>query len=60
MDNVEDARALLTLGDTVTTDHISPAGLFGEDLPAGQWLKERDVAPTSSTPTAHAGATTRS
>ncbi|TYT61611.1 aconitate hydratase AcnA [Natrialba swarupiae] len=45
VDNVEDARALLTLGDTVTTDHISPAGLFGEDLPAGQWLKERDVAP---------------
>ncbi|ELY95321.1 aconitate hydratase [Natrialba chahannaoensis JCM 10990] len=41
--NVEDARALLTLGDTVTTDHISPAGLFGEDLPAGQWLTERDV-----------------
>ncbi|MWV40590.1 aconitate hydratase AcnA [Natrialba sp. INN-245] len=45
VDNVEDARALLTLGDTVTTDHISPAGLFGEDLPAGQWLKERDVPP---------------
>ncbi|ADD06541.1 aconitate hydratase [Natrialba magadii ATCC 43099] len=43
VDNVEDARALLTLGDTVTTDHISPAGLFGEDLPAGQWLTERDV-----------------
>ncbi|WP_254763876.1 aconitate hydratase AcnA [Natrinema marinum] len=43
--NVEDARALLTLGDTVTTDHISPAGLFSEDLPAGQWLKERGVEP---------------
>ncbi|ADB60564.1 aconitate hydratase 1 [Haloterrigena turkmenica DSM 5511] len=45
VENVEDARALLTLGDTVTTDHISPAGLFGEDLPAGQWLKERGVEP---------------
>ncbi|MFC6717497.1 aconitate hydratase AcnA [Natrialbaceae archaeon GCM10025810] len=45
VDNVEDARALLTLGDTVTTDHISPAGLFSEDLPAGQWLTERGVAP---------------
>ncbi|WP_247728397.1 aconitate hydratase AcnA [Halovivax limisalsi] len=43
--NVEDARTLLALGDTVTTDHISPAGPFGEDLPAGQWLKERGVAP---------------
>src|SRR6056297_1773281 len=45
VDNVEDARALLTLGDTVTTDHISPAGPFSEDLPAGQWLKERGVEP---------------
>ncbi|ELZ16524.1 aconitate hydratase [Haloterrigena salina JCM 13891] len=45
VENVADARALLTLGDTVTTDHISPAGLFGEDLPAGQWLKERGVEP---------------
>jgi aconitate hydratase len=35
----------MTLGDTVTTDHISPAGPFGEDLPAGQWLKERGVEP---------------
>ena len=45
VDNVSDARCLMTLGDTVTTDHISPAGVFGEDLPAGQWLKERGVAP---------------
>ncbi|MHB9288596.1 aconitate hydratase AcnA [Halobacteriales archaeon Cl-PHB] len=43
--NVEDARCMMTLGDTVTTDHISPAGPFSEDLPAGQWLKERGVAP---------------
>ncbi|ELY49751.1 aconitate hydratase AcnA [Natronorubrum bangense] len=45
VDNVDGARALLTLGDTVTTDHISPAGPFSEDLPAGQWLKERGVEP---------------
>ncbi|WP_049923398.1 aconitate hydratase AcnA [Halopiger djelfimassiliensis] len=45
VENVEDARCLMTLGDTVTTDHISPAGQFGADLPAGQWLKERGVEP---------------
>ncbi|WP_254768621.1 aconitate hydratase AcnA [Salinilacihabitans rarus] len=45
VEDVEDARCLMTLGDTVTTDHISPAGPFGEDLPAGQWLKERGVEP---------------
>ncbi|WP_423751790.1 aconitate hydratase AcnA [Salinirarus marinus] len=43
--NVEDARGLLTLGDTVTTDHISPAGPFGSDLPAGQWLMDHGVEP---------------
>ncbi|WP_226041342.1 aconitate hydratase AcnA [Natrinema sp. DC36] len=43
--DIADARCLLTLGDTVTTDHISPAGPFGEDLPAGQWLRERGVEP---------------
>ncbi|WP_336133590.1 aconitate hydratase AcnA [Natronomonas amylolytica] len=43
--DVEDARGLLTLGDTVTTDHISPAGPFGSDLPAGQWLMDHGVEP---------------
>ncbi|MFW6152939.1 MAG: aconitate hydratase [Halobacteriota archaeon] len=43
--DVEGARCLLTLGDTVTTDHISPAGPFGPDLPAGQWLLEHGVEP---------------
>lgn len=33
------ARVLLKLGDTITTDHISPAGSIGEDTPAGQYLK---------------------
>ncbi len=45
VENVDGARCLLTLGDTVTTDHISPAGPFSEDLPAGQWLKDRGVEP---------------
>lgn len=45
VDDIEDARTLLTLGDTVTTDHISPAGPFGPDLPAGEWLTERGVDP---------------
>jgi aconitate hydratase len=43
--DVEDARCLMTLGDTVTTDHISPAGPFSSDLPAGQWLMDRGVEP---------------
>ena len=37
------ARALLILGDSVTTDHISPAGSFGEATPAGTWLREQGV-----------------
>ncbi len=40
-----DARCLLLLGDTVTTDHISPAGPFSSSLPAGQWLMEHGVEP---------------
>ncbi|WP_148715579.1 aconitate hydratase AcnA [Chitinolyticbacter meiyuanensis] len=35
---IQAARALLILGDSVTTDHISPAGAFGEKTPAGQYL----------------------
>ena len=37
------ARALMLLGDTVTTDHISPAGSFSSDSPAGQYLLNHDV-----------------
>jgi aconitate hydratase len=39
------ARPLLLLGDSVTTDHISPAGSFKASTPAGQWLAEQGVAP---------------
>ena len=35
-EQIEDARILCLLGDSVTTDHISPAGAFKEDTPAGQ------------------------
>lgn len=38
------ARALLRLGDSVTTDHISPAGAIKTDSPAGRWLSEHGVA----------------
>lgn len=41
--NIEDARALLVLGDSVTTDHISPAGAFAEDSAAGKYLLEKGV-----------------
>ena len=36
-------RPLLLLGDSVTTDHISPAGAFSKDTPAGQYLLEHGV-----------------
>jgi aconitate hydratase len=42
--DITGARALLLLGDSVTTDHISPAGAFSESTPAGQWLRARGVA----------------
>ncbi|MBN2469887.1 MAG: aconitate hydratase AcnA [Anaerolineae bacterium] len=39
------ARALAVLGDSVTTDHISPAGNIPKDGPAGQYLIDQDVSP---------------
>nr|QLG20339.1 aconitate hydratase [uncultured bacterium]QLG20463.1 aconitate hydratase [uncultured bacterium] len=41
---VRGARALAIFGDSVTTDHISPAGSIGQSSPAGQWLLSRRVA----------------
>ena len=41
--SIERAKVLLKLGDSITTDHISPAGSFPTDGPAGQWLVERNV-----------------
>ena len=42
---IEGAKVLLKLGDSITTDHISPAGSFPANGPAGQWLVERQVEP---------------
>ena len=42
--DVAGARVLAKLGDSVTTDHISPAGSIREDSPAGKYLKENGVA----------------
>ncbi len=39
------ARALLILGDSITTDHISPVGVFGPDTAAGDYLIRQGVAP---------------
>jgi len=44
--NLEGARILLLLGDSVTTDHISPAGEIPRDYPAGQYLDNKKVAPS--------------
>ncbi|MDE0654750.1 MAG: aconitate hydratase AcnA [bacterium] len=43
--DIRAARCLLLLGDAITTDHISPAGLIHPDSPAGRHLLERGVAP---------------
>ena len=40
---INQAKVLLKLGDSITTDHISPAGSFPKSGPAGQWLVERGV-----------------
>jgi aconitate hydratase len=44
-ENIEGARVLVWLGDSVTTDHISPAGAIPKDSPAGRWLIEWAVKP---------------
>ena len=43
--DVEGARVLALLGETVTTDHISPAGAIAKDGPAGGYLQEHGVRP---------------
>ena len=42
--DINDARILALLGDSVTTDHISPAGSIKEDSPAGLYLNERQIS----------------
>ena len=43
--NINGARVLALLGDMITTDHISPAGSFKPETPAGKYLTERQVLP---------------
>ncbi len=42
---IDEARILAVLGDSVTTDHISPAGAIKRDSPAGRYLMDRGVEP---------------
>lgn len=43
VEDIAGARVLMKLGDSVTTDHISPAGNIPEESPAGRYLKEHGV-----------------
>ncbi|NLR61436.1 aconitate hydratase AcnA [Chitinophaga polysaccharea] len=45
LEDIDGARVLLKLGDSVTTDHISPAGSFKSDTPAGKYLLDRGIDP---------------
>ncbi|MHC4816042.1 MAG: aconitate hydratase AcnA [Planctomycetota bacterium] len=42
---IRDARVLIKVGDSITTDHISPAGAIAAESPAGRYLVEKGVAP---------------
>ncbi len=44
VNDIIDAKPLAILGDSITTDHISPAGAIKADSPAGKWLMEHQVA----------------
>ena len=45
VEDIRNARVLAFLGDSVTTDHISPAGAFKASSPAGKYLSERGIEP---------------
>lgn len=45
IEEIKGAKTLLLLGDSITTDHISPAGVIKADSPAGLWLQERGIQP---------------
>jgi len=44
LEDVKESRVLALLGDSTTTDHISPAGVIPEDMPAGKYLISRGIA----------------
>jgi len=46
VEDITGARLLALLGDSITTDHISPAGSIKKDSPAGKYLMEHGVAPS--------------
>jgi aconitate hydratase len=45
LENIQNARVLLMLGDSVTTDHISPAGNIAKSSPAAEYLSQHGVKP---------------
>jgi aconitate hydratase len=45
IDDIVDARVLGLFGDSITTDHISPAGSIKEESPAGEYLRDHQVRP---------------
>jgi aconitate hydratase len=45
LEDIEGARVLVKVGDSVTTDHISPAGAIPSKMPAGQYLIQKGVHP---------------
>lgn len=58
--DIVEAKPLAILGDSVTTDHISPAGAIKEDSPAGEYLKSNQVAKSDFNSYARAAATMKS
>ena len=57
--DIHGARILALLGDSVTTDHISPAGNIAKSSPAAQYLVAQGVEPVTSTPTVRGAAIMR-
>lgn len=57
--DITGARVLAKLGDSVTTDHISPAGSIRPDSPAGKYLSAKGLPARTSTPTGLGAATTK-
>ena len=58
--DIKGARILAVLGDSITTDHISPAGSIAKDSPAGRYLIEHGVMPVDFNSYGARAATTRS
>ena len=59
MTDIKGARVLALLGDSVTTDHISPAGSIKKGTPAAQYLEANGSSRRTSTRWGRGAATTR-